>query len=152
MIDKIIYGSLFVIFILVLYKVLFSRINNHIKNRSQKSILRKLLQISTTAVLLIGVLLFLGLDMQNVWVTLASILGLIAIGFIAVWSLLSNIVAAIILFITKPFVVDDKVKVGDFEGRVDDITLFFVILKNKKGDLIHIPNSLVFQKEFIHLK
>lgn len=84
---------------------------------------------------------------------MVSVLGLIAIGFVAVWSILSNIICAIILFVTKPFVIDSHIRFlhAKIEGRVDEITLFFTILEDKKGNLIHIPNNAIFQKEFVHV-
>jgi small-conductance mechanosensitive channel len=33
-----------------------------------------------------------------------------------------------------------------FEGQVSDLTYFFVQLKTTSGEIITIPNSLIFQK------
>lgn len=68
-----------------------------------------------------------GIDLENVWVFLTGFLGLVAIGFFAVWSILSNIFAGI-------------------KGTVKDINLFFITLIDEEGNHLQIPSNLVFQK------
>ena len=86
--------------------------------------------------------------LQNLWVALTGILGLVAIGFVALWSILSNVVAGAFLMIFRPFVVGDRVEIlpDEFSGEVIDITAMFVVLAEEEGHLLHVPNSMVFQK------
>ena len=98
----------------------------------------------TAALLLIGVW---GFSMETIWIFMSGLLGLIAIGFVAVWSLLSNIVAGVLLFFTNPFRIGERVTfVGEeMTGEVEDITLMFVTLRDGE-DLLRVPNNLFFQK------
>lgn len=84
----------------------------------------------------------------NIGHYILSVMGLVAIGFVAVWSLLSNISCTFLLILLKPFQVDDTVEfVGEeVKGRVVDLNLIFTTLKTEDGDEIKIPNNQFFQK------
>lgn len=88
-----------------------------------------------------------GFNMETIWIFVSGILGLVAIGFVAVWSLLSNIVAGVLLFFTNPFRIGEQVQlVGDeTAGKVEDISLMFVVLRSESG-LYRVPNNLFFQR------
>jgi len=101
-----------------------------------------------TVVLLVSVW---GFKPENLWVFVTGLLGLIAIGFFAVWSLLSNIVAGVFLFLSDPFKVDDEIEVVGEEGlrgHVLDIRPLFVVLRPDDGHTVYLPNNLLFQKPF----
>ncbi len=91
-----------------------------------------------------------GMDPQNLWVFITGVVGLVAIGFFAVWSLLSNVVAGVFLFLSDPFKVDDEIEVpdGELAGRVLDIRPLFVVVREPSGHTLYLPNSLLFQKPF----
>lgn len=73
---------------------------------------------------------------------------LIAIGFIAVWSIMSNVTSTIFLAIIKPFNLNDYLEIANenIAGKVVDMNLFFTTLENDKGEFFQIPNNLLFQK------
>lgn len=100
-----------------------------------------------TAVLIAIVLLW-GVSLENAWVSVAGFLGLVAIGFFAVWSILSNIFAGIVIFFSRPFKIDDTIELipDGIKGRVKDINGFFVILSDEEGSTCNIPNNFVYQK------
>lgn len=91
-----------------------------------------------------------GFDPEKLWVVVTGFLGLVAIGFFAVWSLLSNTIAGLFLFLSDPFKINDEIEVpdGDLAGKVLDIRPLFVVLEEPGGHTLYIPNSLLFQKSF----
>lgn len=105
-----------------------------------------------------------GVSPGNLWVFLTGFIGLVAIGFFAVWSLLSNLVAGVFLFLSDPFKVEDEVEVvgEEIAGRVLDIRPLFVVLGHEGGadkegveqraHTVFVPNSLFFQKAFRRLE
>ncbi|NQZ78609.1 MAG: mechanosensitive ion channel [Ekhidna sp.] len=78
---------------------------------------------------------------------MGSILGLVAIGFFAIWSLLSNIIAGIIIYIINPFKISDTIVLVEKEitGKVTDIGLIFTTLADDEGSFT-VPNNLFFQQ------
>lgn len=73
----------------------------------------------------------------------AAIAGLgvagIAVGF-AAQDTLANIIAGIVIFLDKPFVVGDWVRVEDRYGRVSDITLRSTRIRTPRNTYVVIPN------------
>lgn len=91
-----------------------------------------------------------GFDPEKLWVLVTGFIGLVAIGFFAVWSLLSNMIAGTFLFLSDPFRINDEIEVPEAEinGRVLDIRPLFVVLEEPSGHTIYVPNNLLFQKIF----
>ena len=98
---------------------------------------------------------FAGFSVATVWTTLASVAALVAVGFVAVWSVLSNIACSFLLMLFKPFRIGDIVEIMDnasgphVGGRVTDVTLMYVVVREEGDDgpaFIQIPNNLFFQK------
>jgi MscS family membrane protein len=88
-----------------------------------------------------------GGDFNNLWVSIGSILGVIAIGFFAIWSILSNIVAGIIIYAINPFKISDTIVLVEKEitGKVKDIGLIYTILEDEDG-IFTVPNNIFFQQ------
>ena len=105
------------------------------------------------AVLVVAVSLVLkrfGYDVDTLLAVLGTVLGLVAIGFVAVWSVLSNFLCTFVLIIFKPFCVGDELEIpaDSVGGTVVDLTLIFTTLRNEEGELIQVPNNMFFQKIF----
>jgi small-conductance mechanosensitive channel len=98
--------------------------------------------------MLIAAALILSRFQIDLWTFLTGILAMIAVGFVAVWSILSNILAAFIMILFKMFAVHDEIEFAGepVKGRIVDFTLFFMVLRAEDGRLSHVPNNLVFQK------
>jgi len=107
-------------------------------------VLRWLLRI-VTLVLILGVF---GFELGGLWAMISTVLGLIAIGFVAVWSLLSNASATVLILILRPFQVGDDVEIAGepVSGRVVDINFFYTTLLDADGRLLQVPNNLFFQR------
>lgn len=98
----------------------------------------------------------LGVSAQVLWGALTGFVAVAAIAFFAIWSVLSNLFCALLIFALGPFRIGDCVEVLEsadkpgVRGRVLDINLFYTTLEDLTGDApgtwIQIPNSLFFQK------
>ncbi len=72
-----------------------------------------------------------------------AVLGLI-IGF-AAQNTISNIIAGVLIAITQPIRIGDRVGFEDREGRVTDITLSYTFIDPGDGSQVVIPNQLLVQ-------
>lgn len=81
---------------------------------------------------------------------LSTMLAMVAIGFVAVWSVLSHFLCTVLLILFKPFSVGDILEFPseDIKGKVVDLTAIFTVLKCEDGSLYQIPNNLIFQKPY----
>ena len=79
-----------------------------------------------------------------------TVLGLVAIGFVAVWSVLSNILCTFVLVAFKPFAVGDELELpaDNVKGRVADLSLIFTTLQVSADETVMIPNNTFFQRVF----
>ncbi len=98
-----------------------------------------------------------GISLNNIWAIISAIVAMIAIGFVAVWSILSNLLCTLMLIIFHPFRIGDEIEVIDpamtagVNGKVKNINLMFTILQQRDAPdgapvFIYIPNNLLFQK------
>ncbi len=92
-----------------------------------------------------------GIPIGNFWTFLSTILGLVAIGFVAVWSVLSNISSTFFIIGLKPFSVGDDINLEgtDIEGKVMNLDFMFTTIRKTNGDVFKIPNNLFFQKAIL---
>jgi small-conductance mechanosensitive channel len=106
------------------------------------------------AILMVAAILVLGrwgFQIDTLIAVLGTVLGLVAIGFVAVWSVLSNFLCAFVLILFKPFSVGDEVELtgGDgVKGRVIDLSLLFTTLEVGPDETVLVPNNTFFQRIF----
>ena len=92
-------------------------------------------------ILIAAVIAFPGLEPGSI----VALLGLssVAIGF-AFQDIFKNFLAGVLLLIQEPFSIGDQVIVDGFEGTVKGIALRSTELQTYTGEVVVLPNSLVF--------
>ncbi|MFL5003051.1 MAG: mechanosensitive ion channel domain-containing protein [Xanthobacteraceae bacterium] len=110
-------------------------------------------RIASGALWVITVLVVLeiwGIGVGGLWTLLVSAATLVGVGFLATWTMVSNITASLFIMIWRPFRLGDRVEIlpENLKGRVVDRDLMFVVLREEAGSAIRIPNNLFFQKMF----
>lgn len=106
-----------------------------------------------TIVTLLG-LGFFGVSVATFWAALSGVLVMVGVGFVAMWSVLSNIFCAVLLAVFAPFRIGDEIEIQDpaatatLRGRVIGIDMMFVSLSDAsaEGVIVRVPNNLIFQK------
>lgn len=116
-------------------------------NTSRAGFVKKIVTYALVGLAVLVLLVIWGVQ-QNVGLFVSSIVGLIAIGFVAVWSMLSNILAGFLIFFSDPFRIGDDIVIlpEDIAGKAVDIKLLFVVLEDSDGSRLHVPNNLLFQR------
>ncbi|MFN7139171.1 MAG: mechanosensitive ion channel family protein [Limisphaerales bacterium] len=91
-----------------------------------------------------------GINVNGILAVFATVMAMVAIGFVAVWSVLSNFLCTFVLIIFKPFSVGDELEIptDNIKGRVVDLTLIFTTLRGAEGEHYQIPNNMFFQRIF----
>ncbi|NBA94345.1 mechanosensitive ion channel family protein [Pseudomonas sp. R5(2019)] len=104
---------------------------------------------------LIAVLERLGVSATVLWTALSGFVAVAAVAFFAMWSVLSNLLCAVLIYTVGPFRLGDVVELVDttdkpgVKGRVIAINLLFttlIELPEASGALVQVPNSQFFQK------
>jgi len=88
-----------------------------------------------------------GYNTASIVTAIGAVIGLVAIGFVAVWSVLSNVLCTVVLIALKPFSVGDDVELvsAGVKGRVVDLSVIYTTLEVAEGETVLIPNNLFFQ-------
>jgi small-conductance mechanosensitive channel len=91
-----------------------------------------------------------GISVAGLWAVLASAAAVVGVGFLAVWTIISNITASLFIGIWHPFRLGESVEIlpEGLGGRVIDRNLMFTVLRETSGATLQIPNNLFFQKMF----
>jgi small-conductance mechanosensitive channel len=89
--------------------------------------------------------------LQSVLAAVTGALALLAIGFVAVWSVLSNTLCSLILMIIRPYRVGDTLSLppDELKGKVVNFNLIFTTLETDDGCLLQVPNNIFFQRPVV---
>jgi len=135
---------------IVFHKIIDRTVTNSLLQKTRGKIIKKIFLILITVITLIFILTVWGVNQSELFMFMASVLTVIGIALFAQWSHLSNITSGIIIFFSHAVNLDDTVSIIDkdyeVEGRISDISIFFIKLKTKQGEEIFIPNNIFMQK------
>ena len=113
--------------------------------RTRLTILRRLLLLAAflvIAAIVLAQFTSLGKIAAGIFASTA-VLGLI-IGF-AAQNTISNVIAGVLIAITQPIRIGDRVGFEEREGRVTDITLSYTFIDPGDGSSIVVPNQMLVE-------
>jgi len=126
----------------------FARKFERVEHRT--GLIIKHINYATIFLISLGVFMIWGVQFTDFSSVLLSVFAVIGIGFFAQWSILSNITSGIIMFFIFPYKIGDYIKIhdkeNDYQGTIEDIKTFHVIIRTTLGEMITYPNNLIFQK------
>lgn len=116
--------------------------------------MRRGINLTSSALVIVALILIWGVDIRNLWVSVTGLIAMVAVAFLAVWSLIGNILAGVLLYFTAPFRVDDYIEIlpEQIRGKVLAINTFFTVLHDDNGHYVNIPNSMMFQKYVVNYR
>jgi len=98
----------------------------------------------------------LGVHISGLWATLLGVGAMVAIGFVAVWSVLSNALCALLLMIYRPFGIGEDIEIieatggSGLRGTVTAFNMFNTSLREQLAEgehaVVQVPNNTFFQK------
>src|SRR5687767_14836904 len=97
----------------------------------------------------IGVLLLMATFAFGTEFVATSAVSAVVLGF-ALQDTLGNAIAGLAIQSEKPFKVGHWVKVGDFEGRITEVTWRATKLRTKQGNFAILPNNIVAKEAIIN--
>ena len=97
-----------------------------------------------------ALLLSWGYELSELSLVFSSVFAVLGVALFAIWSILSNVTAGVILFFSFPYKIGNKIKIHDkdlpVEAIIEDIKAFHLHLRTADGELITYPNNLILQK------
>jgi small-conductance mechanosensitive channel len=135
----------------LLIKGTIKRIGNRYRLQKERTrFTLKIINIGLYLAAAVTLLFIWGVDQNELILFMTSFVAILGIALFAQWSMLSNVTAGILLFVSHPANVGDTISILDKDfpltGKIKDIGAFFVIVENEDNEVVTIPNSLLFQK------
>ncbi|WP_439880808.1 mechanosensitive ion channel family protein [Pontibacter sp. MBLB2868] len=131
-----------------LAKVIQNALDRVIGRFSHSAAINNLVSTITYLVLLlVGFFFVLSvLQLDKVVVSLLAGVGIIglALGF-AFQDIAANFISGVIIAVQKPFGVGDMIETNDYFGVIERITLRTVDIRKPTGELVKLPNKMVFE-------
>lgn len=89
-----------------------------------------------------------GFNLGGLWGVLSTLFAMVAVGFVAAWSILSNSLCTVLILFYHPFSIGDIVEFpGEpTRGEVVDLNFLYTTLRGEDGSEFQVPNNLFFQK------
>lgn len=139
------------VILMILIKGTLRRLGNRYKFQKERTLFTvKVINIGLYTAAAITLLFIWGVDQNELVLFLSSFVAILGIALFAQWSMLSNVTASILLFVSHPAKVGDTISILDKDypltGKIKDIGAFFVSIETEEKEIITIPNSLLFQK------
>jgi len=109
-------------------------------------------RISKYTVYVIGLFAIIGIfgfDLTSIIVGLGAFS--IAISF-AMSTVIQNFVSGLLVQADKAFSIGDDIKVQNFEGKVQKISVRTTVIETKEGDVVFIPNSVFISNPVVRKK
>ncbi len=152
--NQLIYTGILILGLLIIQRIL-KKAAHRIGHQSQLHVTRIRLMFKYINILIFIIAVFLlaltwGYGAKDLALIFSSVFAIIGVAMFAIWSILSNITAGIILFFSFPYKIGSKIKIHDkdlpIEAVIEDIKAFHLHLRTGDGELITYPNNLILQK------
>ena len=147
-----------ILIVTVIIKLLSRKSVNRFLNRfdfytKRKRIVHRIINLFLFIFVTVSLISIWNIDKKDLIVFLTSVVTVLGIAFFAQWSILSNITSSLILFFNHPLKIGQNIRVldkeYDVEGKLIDISFFFMYIRNEEGYLITIPTSVALQKTIV---
>lgn len=119
-------------------------------NMVRTRLVTKYITFGLSFIVLATLVLIWGVDFKEIGLILSSVFAVLGVALFATWSILSNVTAGVILFLSFPYKIGDRIRIldKDFpeEAIILDIKAFTMNLIKDNGELLTYPNNLLLQK------
>lgn len=149
---------IFTVAILAIYFISLTLLRSYISSYGYKRDFKekRIIYINKLVSILLLICLFTVLSLiwnvnfNGLLVLGSSFFALTGVALFASWSNLSNLTSSLIIFFSLPFKIDDEIKILDsdntVEGKIIDMTMFYVLIEDKEKNLVSYPNNIFLQK------
>ncbi|MCW8313335.1 mechanosensitive ion channel family protein [Sphingobacterium sp. InxBP1] len=63
---------------------------------------------------------------------------------------ITNMISGLIIMFSDQFAIGDRIKIGEYQGKIVDITLANLVVRDEDDDAVMIPNNLVFTATLVN--
>lgn len=142
--------------VVILIYLLYNAVMSFIQKKGRElnfephvvNILRLVVRVVGLIIALVSIMTIFDIP-SDLFVGTSALLGA-ALGFGSSQTI-NNIVAGFYVLVSQPFKVKDYVKIGDFEGQVEEISINYTNLYTPTFNLLKVPNTQVMNNRILNL-
>lgn len=97
--------------------------------------------------LVLGLMLVFGINPKEFLTSITIVAAAIALVF---RDYITNVISGLLVMFSDQFTIGDTIRVGDHQGKIVDITLANILIKNEDDDVVLIPNNMAFTTNIVN--
>lgn len=117
------------------------RLNKPVEKDNFMLGLNRISSVLNTVFVLLSIMILFGIDLLKFVTSITIVAAAIAL---LSKDYITNIINGLIIMFSDQLSLGDHVRIGDYKGKILDITLINLVLQNDDDEQIIVPNSLVF--------
>ncbi|WP_291910697.1 mechanosensitive ion channel domain-containing protein [Chitinophaga sp. CB10] len=117
------------------------RLNKPVEKDNFMLGLNRISSVLNTVFILLSIMILFGIDLLKFVTSITIVAAAIAL---LSKDYITNIINGLIIMFSDQLSLGDHVRIGDYKGKILDITLINLVLQNDDDEQIIVPNSLVF--------
>lgn len=117
---------------------------NHLQRLTRDNFvlgINRITSVLNTIMALVSIMVLFGVNPVNMFVSVSIAAAAFAL---LTKDYVTNMINGLIIMFSDQLSLGDQIRVGEYRGKVLDITLINVVLQNDDDDLVLIPNSVIF--------
>src|SRR5690554_2423060 len=107
----------------------------------------RIAEILNGGIFLIALILLFGEKPREFFTSITIVAAAIAI---VTKDYITNMINGLIIMFSDQFTLGDTIKIGEYEGKITDVTLLNMVLVNEDSDLVMIPNNILLTSQAIN--
>lgn len=107
----------------------------------------RIASVVNAVVVVISLMLLFGIDPKQFLTSITIVAMAIALLF---RDYITNMISGLLIMFNDQLTLGDYIKMGDFEGKIINITLINIVITNDDDDIVMIPNNLVFTTNIVN--
>lgn len=110
--------------------------------------INRLTAVLNTSVAIIAILVALGINPKEFVTSMTIVAMAIAVTF---REYITNMLSGLFIMFSDSLSVGDRVKIGEYKGRIVDITFSSLIIQDEEEDMVMVPNNYVYTMPMVNL-
>jgi len=104
-------------------------------------------RVLNAAMIVVTVMIALGIDPKEFITSMTIVAMAIAVIF---REYITNMISGLLVMFSDQFSIGDHIKISNYQGKIVDITLANIVVRDEDDDVVLIPNNLIFTSTMVN--
>lgn len=131
----------------IVVKLYNSRHEHHVVRGNFVLGITRVATVGNVFFMIVSLMIALGIDPKEFITSMTIVAMAIAVIF---REYITNMISGLIIMFSDQFSIGDRIKIGEYQGKIVDITLANLVVRDEDDDAVMIPNNLVFTATLVN--